>query len=187
MPFETIRSNCVVLPKPDIDTDQIIPAHWLQRATRQGLAKGLFEALRRDHECPLERPELRQARILVAGSNFGCGSSREHAAWALRDWGFAAVIATSFGDIFRVNALKNALLPVQVAPEFWEHLARLAANAQAQVSVDLEAGMVTAPDGRPCRFEVDAFSRHCLLEGVDELGWLLAHRDEIVAFERSRT
>ena len=185
-----IRSRTVVLPSADVDTDQIIPARFLTTTSRDGLGRALFADWRFDAEgAPrpefvLNRPVSVGCAILVAGRNFGCGSSREHAPWALYDYGIRAVISTAIADIFFTNSLKNGLLPVLVNEDFhvW-----LLAHPGAEVEIDLEATTVTLPDGRSAKFPIEAFARHCLLHGVDELGYLLAQAPAIEAFERART
>ncbi len=184
-----ICSRTVVLPAADVDTDQIIPARFLTTTTRDGLGRALFADWRFDAngrprpEFVLNRQESAGCSILVAGRNFGCGSSREHAPWALHDYGIRAVISTAIADIFFNNALKNGLLPVLVDEDFH---AWLLAHPGAEVEIDLETTTVTLPDGRSAKFPVDAFARHCLLNGVDELGYLLAQTPAIEAFERTR-
>jgi 3-isopropylmalate/(R)-2-methylmalate dehydratase small subunit len=188
-PIRTIRSRTVVLPRDNVDTDQIIPARFLKTIGRKGLGKALFSDWRYDAggaprpDFVLNRPEAAGCRILVAGDNFGCGSSREHAPWALVDHGIQAVVSTRIADIFRGNALKNGLLPVVL--DAASH-ARLLAAPGAEVTVDLEAQTVTLPGGGTAPFAVDAFSRHCLLNGVDELGFLLGQDAAIAAFEGAR-
>ena len=186
-PFRTLTSRTVVLPAANIDTDQIIPARFLTTTTRAGLGERLFADWRYDEQgAPragfvLNQPAAAGCQILVAGRNFGCGSSREHAAWALSDYGFRAVISTEIADIFRNNALKNGLLPILVE----EPTARwLIAHPGASLSIDLAACSVSLPDGSTVSFPLEPFARHCLLEGLDELGFLLAHAAEIDAFER---
>lgn len=183
-----IRSRTVVLPATDVDTDQIIPARFLTTTSRDGLGRALFADWRFDAngsprtEFVLNRPESAGCAILVAGRNFGCGSSREHAPWALYDYGFRAVISTVIADIFFNNSLKNGLLPIIVDEDFhgW-----LLAHPGAEVEIDLEATTVTLPDGRRVQFPIEAFERHCLLHGVDELGYLLSQAPAIDAFERT--
>jgi 3-isopropylmalate/(R)-2-methylmalate dehydratase small subunit len=182
-------SNAVVLPVDNVDTDQIIPARFLKGTSRSGLGQSLFADWRYDAQgAPrpdfvLNRPEAQGAAVLVAGDNFGCGSSREHAPWALVDQGFRAVISTSIADIFRNNALKNGLLPIEVSPEF--HRKALAAPG-APVTVDLEGKTVTLADGSRESFEVEPFARYCLLNGVDELAFLLGQDGAIEAWERAQ-
>ncbi|MBX3460096.1 MAG: 3-isopropylmalate dehydratase small subunit [Planctomycetes bacterium] len=191
MPFETIVSRCVTLDADDVDTDQIIPARFLSGVDRDGLGRYLFYALRHrpdgtpDPYFALNRAASRGARILVAGRNFGCGSSREHAVWALLDWGFRVVIAPSFADIFSANALKNGLLPVALPLAAWR-VVHAAAEANQPVLVDLAAGMVRLHGQAALTFAIDGFARRCLLEGVDEFGWLLARLPAISSFERGR-
>jgi 3-isopropylmalate/(R)-2-methylmalate dehydratase small subunit len=186
-PFTTFTSRTVVLPGANIDTDQIIPARFLTTTTRTGLGAHLFADWRYDErgaarpDFVLNRPESAGCRILVAGRNFGCGSSREHAPWALLDHGFRAVVSTEIADIFRNNSLKNGLLPVIVddATSSW-----LLANPGVELTLDLGAGALTLPNGVKVAFPIEAFARHCLLKGVDELGYLLARSREIEAYER---
>jgi len=185
-PIRVIESKTVVLPRENVDTDQIIPARFLKVTDKKGLGKVLFCDWRYEQgEKPrpdfvLNRPEAQGCRILVAGDNFGCGSSREHAPWALVDYGFQAVISTRIADIFRNNSLKNGLVPVVLEPA--AH-AKLLAAPGASVRVDLEAQTVTLPDGSTASFPIDAFSRYCLMNGVDELGFLLSQEEAIQAFE----
>ncbi len=182
-----IRSRTIVLPAADVDTDQIFPARFLTTTSREGLSQALFADWRFDAggalqpEFVLNRTESTGCSILVAGRNFGCGSSREHAPWALHDYGIRAVISTSIADIFFNNALKNGLLPVLVDAE--THL-WLLAHPGAEVEIDLEALTVKLPDGRRAGFPMEAFARHCLLHGVDELGYLLSRLPAIEAHER---
>src|ERR1700681_4945646 len=186
-PLRTLRSCTVVLPAANIDTDQIIPARFLTTTTRDGLGKHLFADWRYDadgapqREFILNGAAARNCRILVAGRNFGCGSSREHAPWALLDYGFRAVISTELADIFRSNCLKNALLPVMVdePTSAW-----LIAHPGAEVTLDLLAGTLTLPTGLAVTFPLEAFARHCLLQGVDELTFLLERGNQIEAYER---
>ena len=186
-PFTTLTSRTVVLPATNIDTDQIIPARFLTTTTRAGLGRHLFADWRYDPagaarpEFVLNRPESRGCQILVAGRNFGCGSSREHAPWALLDYGFRAVVSSGIADIFRNNSLKNGLLPLIVdeATSEW-----LLSHPGAELSVDLASASLGLPDGRRVSFPIEPFAQHCLLEGVDELGYLLARTREIEAFER---
>ena len=191
-PIITIRSSCVVLPAENVDTDQIIPARFLKTINREGLGQHLFADWRVDErgeprrDFPLNSATARNASILVAGHNFGCGSSREHAPWALLDFGFRAIISTGFADIFRNNALKTGLLPVALAQSAHASLlAQLAKSPSAQVTIDLESQSATLPDGSSHKFPVDPFARHCLLNGVDELGFLLGEESAIAAYESS--
>jgi len=186
-PFRTLTSRTALLLQDNVDTDQIIPARYLKGTSRDGLGQHLFADWRRDAagqprpEFVLNRLDARGAQVLVAGKNFGCGSSREHAVWALRDHGFRAVVALSFADIFRSNALKNAVVPVQVGPE--AH-ARLVKAGGGEVSIDLVSLRITLPDGTSSSFPLEPFSRHCLIEGVDELAYLIAQEADITAYER---
>ncbi len=181
-----VRSRLIAMPAANIDTDQIIPARFLTTTTREGLGRQLFADWRyRADGTPnpdfvLNQPAAQGCTVLVAGRNFGCGSSREHAPWALRDYGFEVVISSEIADIFRSNSLKNGLLPVVVDPATLEELL---SQPGAEVAVDLEQSALTLPGGRVVRFEVEAFARHCLLHEVDELGFLLSHQSAIAAFE----
>ncbi|HEY0180997.1 MAG TPA: 3-isopropylmalate dehydratase small subunit [Dokdonella sp.] len=187
-PLAQLRSRTVVLPFENIDTDRIIPARFLTTTERSGLGRVLFNDWRyRDDgsENPdfvLNRPEARGAEILVAGRNFGCGSSREHAPWALADYGIRAVLSSEIADIFRSNALKNGVLAV-VVPED-EHR-WLLEHPGVELAIDVGAGTITRPDGGRFTFALDAFAKHCLIEGVDQLGFLLKHEAAIAAYERS--
>jgi 3-isopropylmalate/(R)-2-methylmalate dehydratase small subunit len=193
-PFVALTSSCVVLPAENVDTDQIIPARFLKTVERRGLGAHLFADWRMDEqgrprpEFPLNSPAARDASILVAGHNFGCGSSREHAPWALFDFGFRAVISTGFADIFRNNALKTGLLPVTLLPPAHGTLLKmLAESPRASVTIDLAAQTATLPDGSTHRFPVDPFARHCLLNGVDELGFLLENDAAIAGYEAAHS
>ena len=185
----TFTSPTIVLPVDNVDTDQIIPARYLKGTSRSGLGQALFADWRYDAQGQpkadfvLNRPEAKGAQVLVAGDNFGCGSSREHAPWALVDAGFRAVISTSLADIFRNNALKNGLLPIEVPPEIHR---RLLGQPGTPVTVDLETRSVTLPDGTRTEFAVEPFARYCLLNGVDELTFLLGEVDAIAAYERAQ-
>lgn len=187
--FAPFASGFVLLPIDNIDTDQIIPARFLKTISKDGLGDQLFYDWRYDgagqpkSDFVLNQPEAKQARILVAGDNFGCGSSREHAPWALTQFGFRAVISTSFADIFRQNSLKNSLLPIVVGREIH---AELLAHPDWVLNVDLAAQQLGLPDGRPLEFPVDPFSKHCLLEGIDELGYILQQEPAIAAYETQR-
>jgi 3-isopropylmalate/(R)-2-methylmalate dehydratase small subunit len=189
-PIKTFSARAVVLAANDIDTDQIIPARFLKTTDKLGLGANLFSDWRYQADGSpkpdfvLNRPESRGAQILVAGHNFGCGSSREHAPWALQGFGFKAVIATSFADIFRNNSLKNGFLPVEISPD--EHralLKLLAENPDARLTVDLAQQALVLPDEESFTFPIDEFSKTCLLKGVDELGYLLDLETQIAAFE----
>ncbi|RMF96712.1 MAG: 3-isopropylmalate dehydratase small subunit [Gammaproteobacteria bacterium] len=184
-----IESPTLVLPQDDIDTDQIMPARYLTTTTKEGLGDAIFADWRYDADgrpipdFPLNQPGAKDCKILVTGNNFGCGSSREHAPWGLVDFGFRAVISTQIADIFRNNALKNGLVPVVVDSE--TH-AWLLANPGARLAVDVEQRRLELPDGRSVPFPLDGFSRLCLMEGIDQLGYLLKHEDAIRRFEETR-
>jgi 3-isopropylmalate/(R)-2-methylmalate dehydratase small subunit len=189
--FQRLDAVALPLAMTNIDTDQITPARFLWRPRREGYAKILFHDLRFDDagaEKPgfiLNRPEYRDARIVVADRNFGCGSSREHAVWALHDYGFRAAIAPSFGDIFFNNSFKHGFLPIVLPQERVKALLDALARAPgAHMTVDLEAQLVTGPDGKPDSFAIDPFRKRLLLEGLDDIGFTLAHKDEIATFER---
>jgi 3-isopropylmalate/(R)-2-methylmalate dehydratase small subunit len=190
-PFQRLDAVAMPIARPNCDTDQIIPARYLQKPRANDFGQYLFRDLRfrkdgtEEPDFVLNQAAYRQARIVVAERNFACGSSREHAVWALYDHGFRAVIAPSFGDIFFSNALKNGLLPIVLPAAV---VARMIAAVQAapgsRIGVDLEAQTVTGPDGTTHAFSVDPFSKHCLLEGLDELDYTLSQLDHIAAFER---
>ena len=186
-PITTFTSRTVVWAADDVDTDQVIPARFLKGTARSGWGEHLFADRRYDAEgrprpeFPLNRPEAKGARVLVAGCNFGCGSSREHAVWALQGFGFQAVVAPSFADIFRGNALKNGLLPVVVDDAVYSRLVSAPGSA---VTVDLEAQRLTLADGTEALFPIDPFARYCLLNGIDELQFLLGQEEAIAAYER---
>jgi 3-isopropylmalate/(R)-2-methylmalate dehydratase small subunit len=184
----TVRGTAVVLDRRDIDTDQIIPAAWLKRVERTGFGAGLFEAWRKDPAFVLNQPGAAEAKILIAGANFGCGSSREHAVWALQDFGFEAVIAPSFADIFRGNSVGAGLVTAQVAEDDVARLTgALAASQTATVTVDVEAREVSVPDaGITVSFGLPDYARWRLLEGLDDIGVTLRHADAIAAYERNR-
>ena len=181
IPFTNFESRMVKLPINNVDTDQIIPARFLKTVSKQGLDKQLFNDWRQDPEFVLNRPESQGLQILLAGDNFGCGSSREHAPWALTQWGFRAVISTSFADIFKQNSLKNSLLPIVVPADVHAELFA----ADGAVKVDLPNQTLTTPAGRVVGFDVDQFSKHCLVEGVDELGYILQQESLIANYETS--
>jgi len=192
-PFTTVTGAAAPLDRVDVDTDQIIPKQFLKRIERTGYGDVLFFDWRYtsdgspDPEFVLNRPEFQHAPILMAGRNFGCGSSREHAAWALSDFGIRVVIAPSFADIFQSNCFQNGILPVPLARDDLAHLMeRAQAKPDRLVTVDLEAQRITDEDGFEAAFEVDPFRRHCLIEGLDDIGLALRHLDEIRAFESSR-
>jgi 3-isopropylmalate/(R)-2-methylmalate dehydratase small subunit len=189
-PIKTFTAKIAALPVENIDTDQIIPAAYLKVTNKDGLAEGLFKAWRFSPDGTpkpdfvLNRPEAQGAEVLVAGNNFGCGSSREHAPWALQGYGFKAVISTYFADIFKGNSLKNGLLPIQVDEETLQQLFSLAEeDPTTSVTVDLATQTVTLPDGRAVSFPIDSFAKHCLLNGVDQMGFLLAEADAVAAYE----
>lgn len=184
MKFSQIASKTVVVAVENIDTDQIIPARYLKSITKDGLAEGLFRDWRtNDPEFPLNKPESKGAQVLVAGDNFGCGSSREHAPWALTQYGFRAVISTSFADIFKGNSLKNGLLPIVVPADVHKELL---ASSGATVKVDLASQTLLLATGKSVQFPIDPFSKECLMEGVDELGYMLKQDEAIQAFEAKR-
>ena len=189
-PFKPFTSTFVALPIENIDTDQIIPARFLKTTNKQGLGDSLFADWRFDSngqpkpDFVLNKPEAKGVQILLAGHNFGCGSSREHAPWALQGFGFKAVISTYFADIFKGNALKNGLLPIQVDAETHRQLLSLVQeDPTTQISVDLDKQTITLPDGRAVKFPMDGFARRCLLQGVDQLGYLKDLAPEIDAYE----
>ena len=185
-PVRKVAGTAVPLDRSDVDTDQIIPAVWLKRVERTGFGAGLFSAWREDPAFVLNQPQYAGAVVLVAGANFGTGSSREHAVWALQDWGFRAVVAPRFGDIFRGNALKGGLLPVELpveaVTELWD---LIEASPNQEITIDLEERNVVAGQ-RIWPFQLDDFSRWRLLEGLDDIGLTLRHEASIDAFEEAR-
>jgi 3-isopropylmalate/(R)-2-methylmalate dehydratase small subunit len=187
-PLLRVRSRTVCLPDANIDTDRIIPARFLTTTTREGLGRHAFNDWRwrqdgtPDPDFPLNRPEAQGARILVAGRNFGCGSSREHAPWALLDAGLRAVISAEIADIFRSNALKNGLLPIVLDTAVVDELL---AQPGLELDIDVAAATVALPDGRRFAFPIDGFARTCLVEGVDQLGYLLKQIPHIQRYEES--
>ena len=188
-PIKVIRGTAVPLDRSDVDTDQIIPASWLKRVERTGFGVGCFSAWREsDPDFVLNRPEFAGASFLVTGPNFGIGSSREHAVWALTDYGFRAVISPRFVDIFRNNATKSGLVPIVVSPEFAEALMRaVERDPQLEILVDVAERWISAPSaGLDESFPLDEFTQHRLLEGLDDIGLTLRHADEITAFESRR-
>lgn len=192
--FTAIKSKMVPLPQNNVDTDQIIPARFLKVIDKTSVADGLFADWRYAPdgsprpEFILNQPEYQGAQILVAGDNFGCGSSREHAPWALVGWGFRAVISTSFADIFKNNALKNGLLPVEVDKETHQQLFELAGrDSQSELHIKLEDQAVVMPDQSVINFEIDPFAKKCLLTGVDQLGYLLSFSEQIVDYENGHS
>ena len=188
-PIRHIRSRTVVMPAANIDTDQNIPARFLTTTTREGLGTRLFNDWRYQADGTprvdfiLNQPQARDCQILVAGRNFGCGSSREHAPWALLDYGIRAVISTEIADIFRSNSLKNGLLPIVLdeATGRW-----LLEHPGVELDIDLENTTLTLPDGRAQPFSLEAFARYCLINGIDELGYLLGQQERIAHYERTR-
>jgi 3-isopropylmalate/(R)-2-methylmalate dehydratase small subunit len=188
-PLRTISSKTVVIPSSDIDTDQIIPARFLTTTTREGLGEHAFSNWRYNADGSaksdfiLNKPEAKGCQILVAGNNFGCGSSREHAPWALLDYGFKAVISTEIADIFRSNSLKNGFLPLVIDKE---NHSWLMANSGTQVEINLETSSLLLPNGKQVKFEIEGFARYCLLNGVDELGYLQNQLDKIKQYEAAR-
>ena len=184
--FTTHTGRAVPLRRSNVDTDQIIPAHWLKKVTRDGFEDGLFEAWRKDPDFVLNQPERQGATVLVAGPDFGTGSSREHAVWALQNYGFRAVISSRFADIFRGNSLKNGLLTVVLPQPTVERLWELTeADPSAEITVDLVAREVRA-EGLTAPFELDENARWRLLEGLDDISLTLRHEDAIAAFEARR-
>ncbi|MBV9503991.1 MAG: 3-isopropylmalate dehydratase small subunit [Acidobacteriia bacterium] len=193
MKFQNLSSRMVPFPQRNIDTDQIIPARFLKTISKEGLGDNLFCDWRYDAQGKprpdfiLNQPRSQGAQVLLAGDNFGCGSSREHAPWALTQFGFRALISTSFADIFRANSLKNGLLPIIVPPDIHAELFEaVAKDPNVEVQIDLPNQTLTTPSGRKVEFAVDSFSKHCLLEGVDEVGYTLQREPEITAFEARR-
>jgi len=191
--FTTFTGRIAPLPIDNIDTDQIIPARFLKTISKVGLGDQLFYDWRYeadgtpDPKFLLNRPEGKAARVLLAGDNFGCGSSREHAPWALTQYGFRAVISTSFADIFKGNALKNSLLPIVVPREAHQALFQaVSKDPAAAVTVDLANQKLILPDGSAVEFPIDEFSKHCMLEGVDELGYIQQQESSIAAYEAQR-
>lgn len=190
--FTTLRARIAALPNANIDTDQIIPAHYLKAVTRDGLGKGLFEALRfgadgrPDPDFVLNRPEFDGTGILVAGDNFGCGSSREHAPWALLDFGISCVISTSFADIFYNNCFQNGLLPVVLEAEQVRQLMEEARGGKHLATVDLPAQTVTSPLGQTLAFDIDSHRKKKMLQGLDAIGETLQEAEAIDRFERAR-
>ena len=191
-PINTFSGQIVAVPINDTDTDQIIPASYLKVTDKAGLGQGLFSNWRYNADgspkpdFALNQPEYKDATILIGGHNFGCGSSREHAPWALQGGGFKAVVSTYFADIFRNNSLKNGLLPIMVDEETHQQLISLAQeDPSTSVTIDLASQTLTLPDGRAVKFPIDGFSKECLLNGVDQLGYLMNLDDQIAAYEGS--
>jgi 3-isopropylmalate/(R)-2-methylmalate dehydratase small subunit len=187
-PVTTVTGRAVPLDRSDVDTDQIIPSDWLKRVERTGFGAGLFSEWREDPEFVLNLPQFGEANILVAGANFGVGSSREHAVWSIMDYGFQAVITPRFGDIFRNNAAKNGLVPVVVPADVAETLLRaVEADPTIEITVDVESRRVTVPSlGIDVEFPLDDSTRERFLQGLDDIGITLGHEDEITAFEATR-
>jgi len=193
-PITKISSRLVPLPNENVDTDQIAPARFLKTTTKTGLAGILFHDWRYDSagnprpDFILNRPEVAGASVLLAGANFGCGSSREHAPWALYDFGFRAIISTSFADIFRNNCLKNGILPIIVDPRLHDQLlAQTEEDMTREVMIDLATQTLLVPDGTSVSFPIDPFSKRCLLEGLDDLGYILKYSQKISQFEALHT
>jgi len=191
--FTTLTSHMVPLPEENVDTDQIIPARFLKVTDKHGLGESLFCDWRYlkdgspNPEFVLNEPESQGAQILIAGNNFGSGSSREHAPWALVGWGFRAIISTGFADIFKSNSLKNGLLPVEVSPEVFRTLMEAAQlDRSTKVTIDLPTQSVTGLESLEATFPIDEFSKHCLLNGIDQLGYLLSFDDQISKYEQRR-
>lgn len=191
-PFVSLTSKLVPLPNENVDTDQIIPARYLKVTDKKGLAEGLFAGWRYlpdgspNPDFVLNRPEMQGRKILLAGDNFGTGSSREHAPWALIGWGFRAVISTRFADIFYNNALKNGLLPVVVDETTHRRLFQMVeSDPDVEVTIDLPSQTLRLPDGSEVTFPIDPFSKHCLLKGLDQLGYLLEHLPRVEAYEKA--
>ena len=181
-PLRQVTARAAILDRPDVDTDQIIPKQFLKRIERSGYGEFLFFDWMKDPEFELRRPGLEGAQILVAGRNFGCGSSREHAAWALEDAGYRVVLAPSFGDIFRTNATKIGMAPIVVAQDDLDRI-KSALAERNELTVDLEALEIRHPDGLTVPFMFDEFARHNLLEGLDDIGLTLQREDRIGAYE----
>jgi 3-isopropylmalate/(R)-2-methylmalate dehydratase small subunit len=191
-PFETFTSRVIPCPAENVDTDQIIPARFLKTTEKSGLADALFNDWRYlangtpNPDFVINRPEMQGRQILLAGHNFGCGSSREHAPWAVTSWGIRAILSTGFADIFRNNALKNGLLPIQVDPDTHRQLFdELAGDPDLELTVDLEAQVVHLPGDEDVPFQVDPFARQMLLAGTDEIGWVVERTSAIDAWESS--
>lgn len=192
--FTTLTSHAVPLTADNVDTDQIIPARFLKVTGKHGLGDSLFSDWRYHQDGSpkedfvLNQPESQGAQILIAGQNFGSGSSREHAPWALVGWGFRAIISTGFADIFKSNALKNGLLPVEVTPDVHKELMQaVQLDRGVKITIDLPTQSVTGLGSVEATFPIDEFSKHCLLEGIDQLGYLLAFDDRITKYEQQRT
>jgi 3-isopropylmalate/(R)-2-methylmalate dehydratase small subunit len=186
-PINEITGSIAPLPRANIDTDQIMPKQYLKRVERTGYGQFVFADWRKDPDFVLERPEYANAKILVTGPNFGSGSSREHAPWGLQDWGFEAIIAPSFADIFRTNCTKIGLLPVELSPKECDYLIELAENdPTAEITVSLPEQTVAYREQFEARFEIDPFVKWCLMEGLDDIGLTLRHEDAITDYEARR-
>jgi 3-isopropylmalate/(R)-2-methylmalate dehydratase small subunit len=192
-PFTTLTGIAAPLPIPNVDTDKIIPARFLKTIKRSGLGRNLFDAMRyrpdgsENPDFILNREPYRRAEILIGGPNFGCGSSREHAPWALLDFGIRCVIAPDFADIFHNNCFKNGILPIRLPQEICDRLMQDATlGANARLTVELERQVVVRPNGEEIRFEIDPFRKHCLLHGLDDIGQTMAHAPKIDAYEAKR-
>ena len=182
-----VAGRAVAVPRSDVDTDQIIPAAWLKKVERTGFGAGLFEAWRRDPEFALNQPGADQAKVLLSGANFGCGSSREHAVWALQDYGFQVVVAPSFADIFRSNAIGSGLVPAQVSDDASARLlAALEASPDSEVVVDVAERTVAVGSDVTENFQLADYAQWRLIEGLDDIGLTLRHEGEIAAYEQSR-
>ncbi len=190
-PITTFRAKSVAIPTANIDTDQIIPARFLKGTVKTGLGKVLFHDWRYqpdgspNPDFALNRPGAQGASFLVAGDNYGCGSSREHAPWAMRDWGLRAVVSTSIADIHRNNCLKNGIIPVVADPDFHREALEAAAK-NLEFELDLPAQTLTLPSGKKASFPIDAFAKRCLVQGIDELGYLQSHAAAIADYESRR-
>jgi len=180
--FRSVTAPAAVLDRADVDTDQIVPKQFLKRIERSGFGEFLFYDWAKDPDFELNRPEAQGARVLLAGRNFGCGSSREHAAWALQDYGFEVVVAPSFADIFISNCVKIGVAPIALPPDQVRTL--MGAARGGELTVDLETKTITAPGDLVVRFEFDEFQRHCLLHGLDDIARALTHEAEIIAYEQ---
>lgn len=192
--FDTITSIMIPLPNNDVDTDQIIPATYLKVTDKKGLGTGLFAGWRYlpdgeiNPDFPINQDRYQDAEILLVGDNFGCGSSREHAPWALSQWGIRAVISTSFADIFYNNSLKNGLLPIEVSTSVHQQLFELIDNDPfVKTTVNLPQQKLTTPEGINASFPIDPFNKKCLIDGIDTLGYLLSHQEQVLAFEDKRS
>jgi 3-isopropylmalate/(R)-2-methylmalate dehydratase small subunit len=193
-PITTFSAKAVALPIENIDTDQVIPARYLKVTDKNGLAEGLFYNWRYNADGSpnpdfvLNQPEAEGAQILIAGNNFGCGSSREHAPWALQGFGFKAVVSTYFADIFRNNALKNGLLPITVDEETYHQIVSMCEeDPNTALTVDLANQKLILPEGQTVDFPIDGFAKHCLLNGIDQMGFLMQQENDIASYESAHT